>query len=75
VVARPDRELEVLPYDYRIASDRYDSGHVIVIHTEDNTFMYAVPAEVILLLQRTLPDNHYRTPLERIPRLSTLAVG
>ena len=75
VVARPDREVEMLPYNYRITSGRYDSGHVIVLHTEDNSFMYAVPAEVILLLQRTLPDNHYRTPLEREPRLSTLAGG
>ena len=46
---------------------------MIVLHTEDNTFMYAVPPEVILLLEGTLPDDQYRQLLEHTPRLSSLA--
>ncbi len=73
VVTRPGHELEVLPYDSRIAGGRYDGGHVMMLHTEDNTFMYAVPPEVIVLLEGILPDHQYRTLLERTPRLSALA--
>ena len=73
VIARPGRELETLPYDSLIAGGRYDGGHVIVLHTEDNTFMYAVPPEVIVLLEVLLPNDQYRQLLERTPRLSALA--
>ncbi len=65
VVPRPGRDLEVLPYDSLIAGGRYDSGHAIALHTEDNTFMYAVPPEVIVLLKGMLPDEQYRKLLER----------
>ena len=72
VVARPGRELEVLPSDSRIAGGRYDGGHVLMQHTEDNTFTYAVPPEVIVLLEGILPDEEYRTLLERTPKLDRL---
>jgi len=73
VVSRPGRELEMLTYDSLIAGGRYDGGHVIMLHTEDNTFMYAIPPEVILLLEGMLPDDQYRKLLSRAPKLSSLA--
>ncbi len=73
VAAKPGRELELLPYDSLIAGGRYDGGHVIMLHTEDNTFMYAVPPEVILLLEGMLPGDQYRALLLRTPLLATLA--
>jgi hypothetical protein len=51
VVASPGRELEILPYDSHIAGRCYHGGHVLMLHTEDNTFMYAVPPEVIVPLE------------------------
>ncbi len=73
VITRPGRELETLPYDSLITGGRYDGGHVLMLHTEDNTFMYAVPPEVIVLLEGLLTDDQYRQLLERTPRLSALA--
>ena len=73
VVTTPGRELEVLPYDSRITGGRYDGGHVIALHTEDNTIMYVVPPEVIVLLKGMLTDDQYRGLLSRTPRLATLA--
>ena len=73
VVTRPGRKLEVLPYDSLIAGGRHDGGHVLMLHTEDNTFMYAVPPDVILLLEGILPNDQYRELLSRTPRLSALA--
>ena len=72
VVTRPGRELETLPYDSLIAGGRYDGGHVLMLHTEDNTFMYAVPPEVIVLLEGILPDDQYRTLVERTRSLAGL---
>ncbi len=69
VVTRPGRELEMLPYDSLIAGGRYDGGHVIMLHTQDNTYMYAVPPEVLLLLKGRLPDDQYRKLIERTPGL------
>ena len=51
-----------------MAGGRYDGGHVLVLHTEDNTFIYAVPPEVIMLLEGMLPDDQYRALLSRPPR-------
>ncbi len=73
VVARPGRELEMLPYDSLIAGGRYDGGHVLMLHTEDNTHMYAVPPEVILLLKGLLSEDQYRALLSRTPKLTSLA--
>ena len=73
VVARAGRDLEMLPYDSLIAGGRYDGGHVIMLHTEDNTFMYAVPPEVILLLEGMLPDDQYHRLLEHTPGLAGIA--
>ncbi len=73
VVTRPDRELEVLPYDSLIAGGRYDGGHVIVLHTKDSTFMYAVPPEVIVLMQGILPEDQYRGLVSRTPGLAGIA--
>ena len=56
-----------------MAGGRYDGGHVLVLHTEDNTFIYAVPPEVIPLLQGMLPGDQYRELIERTPRLCSLA--
>ncbi len=69
VVSRPGRELEMLPYDSLIAGGRYDGGHVIMLHTQHNSYMYAVPPETIPLLQGLLPDEQYRKLMERTPTL------
>ncbi len=67
----PGCELEILPYDSLIAGGRYDGGHVLLVHDseEENTYMFAVPPEVILLLQGLLPDDQYRKLMERTPTL------
>lgn len=70
VVTRPDRELEVLSYDSRITGGRYDGGHVLMLHTADNTFMYAVPPEAIVLLEGLLADDQYHTLIKRTSKLA-----
>ncbi len=68
-------ELEAMPDDSLIAGGEYDGGHVIMVHNaeEDNTFLFAVPPEAILLLQGLLAEDQYRALLSRTPRLSALA--
>ncbi len=73
VVTRPGRELEMLPYDSLIAGGRYDGGHVMMLHTEDNTYMYAIPPEVILVLRGLLPDDRYCQLIQHTPSLAGIA--
>ncbi len=70
-VSQPGWELESMPDDSLIAGGEYDGGHVIMVHNEeeDNTFLFAVPPEVIVLLEGLLPDDHYRRLMEHTPRL------
>ena len=65
--------LEMLPYDSLIEEGRYSGGHVLMLHADDNTYLFAVPPEVILLLRGMLPEDQYYRLIERTPRLSTLA--
>ncbi len=71
----PSCELEILPYDSLIAGGRYDGGHVVLVHDseEQNTYMFAVPAEAIPLLQGLLPDDQYFQLMERTPGLAGIA--
>lgn len=69
----PGREVEMLPYDSLIAGGPYDGGHVIALHMDDDSFLFAVPPEAILLLEGLLPDDQYRTLLARTPKLAALA--
>ncbi len=70
-VSQPGWELETMPDDSLIADGEYDGGHVIMVHNEeeDNTFLFAVPPEVLLLLQGMLPDDQYRKLMELTPSL------
>ena len=72
-VTQPGDELEILPYDSLIEEGRHAGGHVLMLHADDNTYLFAVPPEVILLLRGMLPDDQYRTLLSRTPRLSAMA--
>ena len=65
--------LEMLPYESLIETGRYARGHVVMLHAEGTTQLWALRPEVILLLGGILPDDQYRTLLERTPSLSTLA--
>ncbi len=67
---KPGRELELLPYDSLIAGGRYDGGHVLGLHMDDDTFLFAVPPEAIPLLQGLLPEAQYSKLLERTPGLA-----
>ncbi len=68
-------KVETLPYDSLIRGGRYDGGHVIMVHDddEDNTYMFAVPPEVIPLLKGMLPDEQYHKLVERTPILTDIA--
>ena len=68
VVTRPGRELQTQFYDSRVVGGRYDRGHVVVLHTENDTFLFAIPH-----LQVLLSDDQYRALLSRTPSLSSLA--
>ncbi len=74
VITRPGRELEVLPYVSLIAGGRYDGGHVLMLHAQDNTYMYAVPPEVILLLKDLLADEQYCQLIQHTPSLAGIAM-
>ena len=65
--------LEVLPYDSLITEGRYAGGHVLMLHAEGTTQLWAVPPQVIVLLQGMLPGDQYRKLIERTPSLSSLA--
>ena len=65
--------LDMLPYDSFIEEGRYAGGHVLMLHAEGTTQLWAVPPEVLLLLKGMLPDEEYRTLLSRTPRLFALA--
>ncbi len=71
----PGCELETLPYDSLIAGGRYNGGHVVTVHDaeEDNTYMFAIPPEVVPLLEGLLPEDQYSRLLERTPGLVGLA--
>ncbi len=73
----PGCELEIPPYDSRIEGGRYDGGHVVMVHDaeEDNTYLFAIPPEVIPLLQGLLPEDQYRQLLVRTPKLASIAAG
>ncbi len=72
-VTQPGDELEMLPYDSLIEEGRYAGGHVLMLHADDNTYLFAIPPEVILLLRGMLPDDQYHRLIERTRWLSTLA--
>ncbi len=69
-VTQPGDELEILPYDSLIEEGRYKGGHVIMLHADENTYLFAVPPEVILLLKGMLPDEQYYKLIERTPSLT-----
>lgn len=73
-VSRSGRDLEVLPYDSLIAGGPYDGGHVVGLHMDGDTFLFAIPPEAILLLRGLLPEDQFRTLLARTPTLAGLAV-
>lgn len=74
-VSQPGWELEETPDDSLIAGGGYDGGHVVMAHNEeeDNTFLFAVPPEVIPLLQGLLPEDRYRQLVARTPKLAGLS--
>jgi hypothetical protein len=72
-VTQPGDELETLSYDSAIEEGRFAGGHVLMLHAEGTTQLWAVPPEVILLLRGMLPDDQYHRLIERTPGLSTLA--
>jgi hypothetical protein len=72
-VTQPGDELEMLPYDSLIEEGRYAGGHVLMLHGEGTTQLWAVPPEVILLLKGILPDEQHRTLIERTPKIAGLA--
>jgi hypothetical protein len=65
--------LETLPYDSLIEQGRYAGGHVLMLHADGTTQLWAVPPEVIPLLQGMLPDDQYRLLIERTPKIASLA--
>ncbi len=67
-------KLEMLPYDSLIEEGRYAGGHVIMLHA-DNTYLFAVPPEAILLLSGMLPDEQYHELLGRMPSLASIVAG
>ncbi|MDP9381572.1 MAG: hypothetical protein M3Q29_15775 [Chloroflexota bacterium] len=72
-VTQPGDELETLPYDSLIEEGPYTGGHVVMLHADDNTFLFAVPPEVILLMRGMLPDDQYDRLIERTPSLAGAA--
>ncbi len=74
-VSQSGWELETMPDDSLIAEGPYDGGHVIMVHNEeeDNTFLFAIPPEAILLLQGQLPEEQDRKLFALTPKLSALA--
>ncbi len=68
-------KLEMLPYDSLIEEGRYAGGHVIMLHADNNTYLFAVPPEAILLLSGMLPDEQYRELLGRMPSLASIVAG
>ncbi len=72
-VMQPGDQLETLPYDSLIVEGRYAGGQVIMLHADDNTYLFAAPPEVIVLLKDMLPDDQYYKLLERTPSLAGLA--
>ncbi len=71
--SKPGRELEILPYDSLIAGGRYDGGHVVGLHMDDDTFLFTIPPEAIPLLQGLLTEDEYFRLLERTPGLADIA--
>ncbi len=72
-VSQPGDELEILPYDSLIEEGCYAGGHVLMLHADYSTYLFAVPPEVILLLKGMLPDEQYRKLTERTPSLVDVA--
>ncbi len=72
-VTQPGDELETLPYDSHIEEGRYKGGHVLMLHADDSTYLFAVPPEIILLLKGMLPDDQYRKLTEQTPSLADVA--
>jgi hypothetical protein len=60
--AHPGNRVEALSYDSVIMGGRYDGGHVVMVHDndEENTYMFALPPEAIPLLLGLLPEDQYR---------------
>ncbi len=71
-VTQPGDELEILPYDSLIDEGRCKGGHVLMLHADDNTYLFSVPLEVILLLKGMLPDDQYHKLVDRTPQLSRI---
>ncbi len=71
-VTQPGDQLEMLPHDSLIEEGRYKGGHVIMLHADDNTYLFAVPPELIPLLKGMVPDDQYRKLVDRTPQLSRL---
>ncbi len=65
--------LEMLPYDSLIEEGRYAGGHVLMLHAEGTTQLWAVPPAVIVFLDGMMPDDEYRLLIERTPKLASLA--
>jgi hypothetical protein len=65
--------LGMLPYDSLITEGRYAGGHVLMLHAEGTTQLWAVPPEVIVLLKGMLQDEQYDRLLERTPKRAGLA--
>ncbi len=72
-VTQPGDELEILPYDSLITEGRYAGGHVLMLHADDSTYLFAVLPEVILLLSEMLPDDQYYRLLEQTPSMADVA--
>ncbi|MDQ3855843.1 MAG: hypothetical protein M3281_05535 [Chloroflexota bacterium] len=60
----------MLPYDSLIREGRYVGGHVIVLHSDDNTYLFAVPPEVVLPLKGMLSDQQCHKLVERTAGLT-----
>ena len=70
---RENERLEMLPYDSLIGEGRYAGGHVLALHTEGTTQLWAVPPEVILFLKGILPDDEYDRLRRQKPSLTDVA--
>ena len=74
-VSQQGSKLETMPDDSLIAGGPYDGGHVVMVHNEqeDNTFLFAMPPVVIVLLEGLLANDRYQPLLLHTPQLSTVA--
>ncbi len=68
-----NERLETLPYDSLITEGRYAGGHVLMLHAEGTTQLWAAPPEVMLFLRGMLPDNQYYRLLDQTPSLADVA--